>query len=113
MEKKKILLIMSVGLMLAACGNTKWEYKIVKKEGAESPLYNIDIEPQIFEDPTETLNKMGQEGWELVSTYTEIKTTYPNFGDKKYVTGIRENTKTSVLNFVFKRPRANKTNKKK
>ena len=30
-------------------------------------------------------------------------TRYPNFGNKEYVTGIRTNTKTSAINFIFKR----------
>ena len=47
---------------------------------------------------------MGKEGWELVSTYTETATAFPNFGNSDYVTGIRDNTRTSVVNFVFKRP---------
>jgi hypothetical protein len=47
---------------------------------------------------------MGEDGWELVSTYTEIATAFPNFGNSEYVTGIRENVRTSVVNFVFKRP---------
>jgi hypothetical protein len=47
--------------------------------------------------------KMGKEGWELVSTYTEIGTSFPNFGNSEYVTGLRDNTRTCVVNFVFKR----------
>ena len=47
---------------------------------------------------------MGKEGWELVSTYTEVATVFPNFGNSEYVTGIRENVRTNVVNFVFKRP---------
>ena len=41
--------------------------------------------------------------WELVSAYTETGTAFPNFGSSEYVTGIRDNTRTSVVNFVFKR----------
>ena len=40
---------------------------------------------------------------ELVSAYTETGTAFPNFGSSEYVTGIRDNTRTSVVNFVFKR----------
>ena len=50
-----------------------------------------------------TFNELGKEGWELVSTYTETATAFPNFGNSDYVTGIRDNTRTSVVNFVFKR----------
>ena len=57
----------------------------------------------IYGDQTAMLNKMGKEGWELVSTYTETATAFPNFGNSDYVTGIRDNTRTSVVNFIFKR----------
>ena len=57
----------------------------------------------VYGDQTAMLNKMGKEGWELVSTYTETATAFPNFGNSDYVTGIRDNTRTSVVNFVFKR----------
>jgi hypothetical protein len=60
--------------------------------------------PLVYGDQTSMLNKMGQEGWELVNTYTEIATAFPNFGNSEYVTGLRENVRTSVINFVFKRP---------
>jgi len=54
---------------------------------------------------------MGEDGWELVNSYTETNTVHPNFGSSEYVTGIRENTRTSVLNFVFKRPQQKKDKK--
>jgi len=57
----------------------------------------------VYGDQTAMLNKMGKEGWELVSTYTETATAFPNFGNSDYVTGIRDNTRTSVVNFIFKR----------
>lgn len=59
--------------------------------------------PPVFEDPTSELNRLGKEGWELVSTYTTVETKYPNFGNQDYVTGIRENTHTGKINFVLKR----------
>ena len=40
---------------------------------------------------------------ELVQAYTETGTAFPNFGNSDYVTGIRDNTRTAVVNFVFKR----------
>ena len=33
----------------------------------------------------------------------ETGTAFPNFGNSEYVTGIRDNTRTAVVNFVFKR----------
>lgn len=54
-------------------------------------------------DPTAQLNELGKEGWELVGMYTEVKTTYPNFGNEEYHTGIKTNTKTKSVTFVLKR----------
>lgn len=101
---KKTLFALAVSIfMFCSCSETSWEYKVVKVAGQESEL-SADFSPMVFTDQNPMLNKMGQEGWELVSTYTETSTVHPNFGNSEYVTGIRENTRTSVLNFVFKRP---------
>ncbi len=54
-------------------------------------------------DPTPQLNKLGEEGWELVSVYTTTETVFPNFGNKEYHTGVKSNTRTQTVNFVFKR----------
>lgn len=85
--------------MLASCGNTKWEYKVVSVSGESSSDYG----PMVFGGETSILNEMGEEGWELVDTYTETSTAFPNFGNEQYVTGLRPNTRTSRINFVFKR----------
>lgn len=42
-------------------------------------------------------------GWELVDIYTMIETVHPNFGNKKYVTGLQPNTRTQAICYVFKR----------
>lgn len=90
----------------------KWEYKIVKVAGKETE-YRETFGSLVFNDQTAMLNKMGNEGWELVSTYTETGTVFPNFGNSEYVTGIRDNTRTNVLNFVFKRVSDGNDNKEK
>ena len=79
-----------------------WEYKVVKVAGKNAG-YMADYGTLAFGDQTAMLNKMGKEGWELISTYTEIGTSFPNFGNSEYVTGLRDNTRTCVVNFVFKR----------
>ena len=82
---------------------SSWEYKVIKVAGQDAE-YRADFGAKVYGDQTPMLNKMGKEGWELVDAYTEIGTEFPNFGDSQYVTGIRENTRTTVLNFIFKRP---------
>jgi hypothetical protein len=51
---------------------------------------------------TTTLNSLYAE-WELVCSIPEVETAFPNFGDKKYVTGIRPNTKTTGTVLIFRR----------
>ena len=100
---KKILLALCVVAFLASCSkNNPWEYKVVKVAG--KPAEELaDYGALVYGDQTAMLNKMGKEGWELVSTYTETGTSFPNFGNSEYVTGLRTNTRTVVVNFVFKR----------
>ena len=100
---KKILLAFCMVALLASCSkNSPWEYKVVKVAGKPAETL-ADYGALVYGDQTAMLNKMGKEGWELVSTYTETATAFPNFGNSDYVTGIRDNTRTSVVNFIFKR----------
>ena len=101
---KKVILVLCMIAVLASCGskNEQWEYKIVKVAGTDAEVM-ADFGTLVFADQTSMLNKMGKEGWELVSTYTETGTSLPNFGNSEYVTGLRTNTRTVVVNFVFKR----------
>lgn len=99
---KKILLVFSLVALLASCSDTKWEYKVVKVAGKEAEQM-ADFGSLVYGDQTSMLNKMGQDGWELVDTYTEVGTAFPNFGSSEYVTGLRDNHRTTVVNFVFKR----------
>lgn len=83
-----------------------WEYEVVKVN--DSSIDWRKLSSPEFRDQTDMLNLMGSRGWELVSVYTEIATAFPNFGEDRYVTGIRSNTRTQVVYFVFKRPKSGK-----
>lgn len=65
---KKILLALCVVAFLASCSkNNPWEYKVVKVAG--KPAEELaDYGALVYGDQTAMLNKMGKEGWELVST---------------------------------------------
>lgn len=103
--KKSLFISCLIAMLMVSCGTKEetWEYKVVKVAGKDAEIM-ADYGSLVYGDQTTMLNKMGKEGWELVSTYTEVATAFPNFGNSEYVTGIRENVRTSVVNFVFKRP---------
>jgi hypothetical protein len=98
---KKFFAMCTIALILSSCENSKWEYKIVKIAGFEG--IHGEFSAMSFTDPTDRLNSLGEEGWEVISSYTEESTVHPNFGNAEYVTGLQPNTRTTVVNFVLKR----------
>lgn len=50
------------------------------------------------------LDSLGKCGWELVGTYLEMETAFPNFGESGYVTGLQPNFRPQCLVLIFKRP---------
>lgn len=97
---KKLFMILALVLTMSACSmKSNWEYKIVTIEAKSES----DFAPNTFSISSEDLNLFGMEGWELVDVYTTLETVHPNFGNSEYVTGIRENTRTESVNYVFKR----------
>lgn len=105
---KKILLFLVMCTLLCGC-TKKWEYKVISlNDKATNDSIKIESESDYysneFSDPASALNREGKEGWELVTSYTITETTFPNFGDKQYVTGLNSNTKTKQVYFVMKRP---------
>lgn len=123
---RQSICILLLGLLLCACGSSsqKWEYTILSYQGSIIPqtsstedlveqLSNADyntasIKPLNFPSEaaiSDRLNVCGKDGWELVDTYTTVETAYPNFGNEDYHTGIKTNTRTLTINFVFKRPK--------
>lgn len=79
----------------------KWEYKIISEWGIDRGSFDSKALPL----PEEELNKLGDEGWELVDVYTRIETVHPNFGNKEYVIGLQPNTRTEAVIYVLKRPK--------
>lgn len=64
-------------------------------------LYNLDgDEPKYVGD----LQKLGEQGWELVAVCPVIETAYPNFGaDQTNLIGRKTNVRTKMVNYIFKR----------
>ena len=96
---KKTFLFFIVVLLFSSCAK-QWEYKTLSVEGT----MENEFQPSAVFDVTDAdLNILGKQGWELVEVYTQTGTVYCNFGDDRYITGIRENVQTFKINFVFKR----------
>lgn len=102
---KKLFLSIAVtlsALAMTSCQeDAQWEYRVLTVEGEQN--YNGDFFPMSFTDPSSKLNALGKEGWEVVTSYTEVQTVHPNYGNSEYVTGLQPNTRTSTINFVLKR----------
>lgn len=120
MKLKHLIPLALAAMTLAACNkqnDTQWEYKIVTLSEnltlqAEADRLAMTMAGRVgcegmfsinFEDPSSTLNELGEQGWELVSTYTTTETLFPNMGNADYHTGVKTNTRTKTINFVFKR----------
>lgn len=102
----KYLFLSSLFLLLSiSCSENKkyWEYKIIyytgyySRDGSEAFKYQTIT-------PNETeLTKLGEEGWEIATSYLEMETAYPNFGRDDYHTGIKENVRPQRLVIILKR----------
>jgi hypothetical protein len=107
MKKKMCLLMALLSILFSSCeqGNPQYEYKILRLKSDFGPMTE-DYMPSQFADPTPSLNRMAKEGWTLDHVYTEVGTTFPNLStDKRHVAGLRSNTKTRSVYFIFRRRR--------
>ena len=101
----KFILILCACLTLAACtSNQKWEYKSITIKGIDESKFK----PNQFnyDSIMLVLNRMGNNGWEIVTSFPEIGTTHPNFGNEEYVTGLLPNVKTQNIFLLLKRPQS-------
>lgn len=104
MKKFGFLLFMVLFVLTSCQEKNKWEYKvlIVANEGFERSGQDAYRRANIT--PTESdLNKIGNEGWELVGNYLEMETAHPNFGSAEYVTGLQPNIRPQRVVLLFKR----------
>ena len=110
--KKTILTSVFCAALLIGCeqSGVVYEYKVVALTGSRDRSYTEDVAPLLFADPTPVLNRMSSERWTLDNVYTEVSTVYPNLSvNKGIVGGIRTNTRTETINFIFKRRKYSQT----
>jgi len=48
------------------------------------------------------LSSLGAAGWEVVASYLEMETAYPNFGKAEYVTGLQPNIRPQRVVMILR-----------
>lgn len=113
---EKILAVVNTGLLASILitliflffdNRSKWEYQTIEFMAKESDTAFSDNQKEssykTIPDISSKILEMGQERWELVSSYLEHETAHPNFGNGEYVTGIQPNVRPQKLVLIFKR----------
>lgn len=82
----------------------RYEYKVVNVVADGGDRQGDDALKLATATPSEPeLTRLGSAGWELVGTYLELETAYPNFGDSKYVTGLQPNVRPQRAVLILRR----------
>lgn len=108
---RALALIVTCSIVAVACTSRSknaeqpWEYKVVGVF-AEGHARTADQagKPASVSPSEADLNALGRDGWEMVTSYLEMETAFPNFGDDKYVSGLQPNVRPQRVVFLFKRP---------
>ena len=100
--KIKILLVIAVAAFAFCACTAQWQYKTVDVEGVEYESYG-NYFSRDFSNSDTLLNRMGAEGWELVSCYPITETVYPDLGEQNIILHIKTNTRTRAIRYVFKK----------
>ncbi len=99
-------LILSILLLVFSLSCTqKWEYKVVTYVSKKSRTGEEAFQEDSIIPSDESLSEDGSEGWEIATSYVEIETAFPNFGEQKYHTGIKSNVRSKRLVIIYKRPK--------
>lgn len=105
-----IIFILLIGVTFLALSffqitpRPKFEYTYITfpAENLSRTGFDASKDSSIKLDQT-VLNKMGGDGWEMVGSYLEMETAFPNFGNSDYVAGIKPNIRPQCLVAIFKR----------
>lgn len=82
----------------------RWEYKVISttsgnnRTGDGAGLFS-HIEPS-----EASINQLGNEGWELVSSYLEMETAFPDLSGSNLLAGYQPNVRPQAVVMIFRRP---------
>ena len=81
----------------------RYEYKVVSVAASgHDRTGEAALRPSSVAIDEKELAKLGGQGWELVASFLELETAYPNFGDAKYVTGLQTNVRAQRLVLILR-----------
>jgi uncharacterized lipoprotein NlpE involved in copper resistance len=105
MKSLNVFLSFVILITLLGCqNNKKWEYKVVKIPAQDYSRTSYEAKWVTSVMPKDSLlNSYGADGWELTTSYLEIQTSFPNFGNEEYVTGLQPNVRPQDVVLIFKR----------
>jgi hypothetical protein len=107
-QGKILIALVCIGIAVSAWSaykpQPKYEYKVMRlmaesndRTGSGALRYSS------IQVPDKDLASIGAEGWELVGTFLEMETAFPNFGKEEYVTGLQPNVRPQSAILLFKR----------
>ena len=100
-------LVFLIAILCFGCSKEErpaWEYKTISwlTTGPERiGKQALEFSSIVVSDAE--LNMLGKEGWEVVGTFIECETAFPNFGDEGYHTGIKTNVRPQRVIIILKR----------
>jgi hypothetical protein len=112
-----LALIALIALQLAARGQAaqhaealhalllepRYEYKVLTVAADVHDRTGSDaLKPAGITLDDRELSKLGGQGWDVVASFLELETAYPNFGDAKYVTGLQPNVRPQRVVLVLR-----------
>lgn len=82
----------------------RYEYRVVvyAAEGDLARTGEGAMKAALVQIDEKELTKLGSQGWEVIGSYLEMETAYPNFGDAKYVTGLQPNVRPQRLVLILR-----------
>lgn len=90
--------------MLEKLSSPKYEYKVLEYLSAgPNKTGNGAFKYTSITPDAQELTALGAQGWQVVSSYLEMETAWPNFGDSEYVTGIQPNVRPQRVVVLLQR----------